>query len=240
MDTRMVGSPVSIAVALLLFVGGARQATAQAHAPAYSKMAPVEQYLMPDRRAEIALARRAAPDSVARNAAVMVLGRRGFETAAKGTNGFVCVVARSWTASPDFWNPNVRVPMCFNAAAARSYLVRVTKESAWVLTGQTQAQLDARIAAGVANTELPPMAPGAMCFMLSKEGYAGDGLPHWPPHLMFFFSDADPAMWGANVPNSPVIAVADPTEHLTSFVIAAERWSDGTEFHPPPTSHVHR
>ena len=80
---------------------------------------------------------------------------------------------------------------------------------------------------------LPPMEPGAMCYMLSKDGYAGDGLPHWPPHVMFFYSDTDPASWGANVPSSPVLAVADPVEHLTSFAIAAQQWSDGTEYRPP-------
>jgi hypothetical protein len=46
---------------------------------------------------------------------------------------------------------------------------------------------------------------------------------------MFFYSDMDPAIWGANLPGSPVIAVADLTEHLTKFVIQAQKWSDGTE-----------
>src|SRR5215813_11796652 len=92
----------------------------------YSKMAPVEQYLM-DRTAEIALARSAAPKSISQDAEVQVLGPHGFETAVKGTNGFVCIVGRGWTsaADADFWDPKVRVPMCVNAAAARSYLRRV-------------------------------------------------------------------------------------------------------------------
>src|SRR5471030_3125428 len=91
----------------LLVVAG----TAMAQAPAttnaattYSKMAPVDQYLMADRAAEIALARTAAPESVSRDAGVMVLGRHGFETAVKSKNGFVCIVGRGWTAAadPDF------------------------------------------------------------------------------------------------------------------------------------------
>ena len=236
----IVGAIASTGVALLVSLAAGRPARAQSPATADSKMAPVEQYLMPDQRAEIALARRAAPESISRDAEVLVLGRRGFETAVRGTNGFVCIVGRSWTSSSEFWNPKVRVPMCFNAPAARSYLVRVTKETAWVLSGQTQAQLNATIAAGVAKNELPPMEPGAMCYMLSKEGYAADASPHWPPHLMFFYSNTDPEMWGANLPNSPVVAVADPVEHLTSFVIAAQWWSDGSEYHPSSPTHVHR
>src|SRR5258708_5070258 len=139
----------------------------------YPKMAPIDQYLMADQAAEIALARSAAPDSIARDAEVLVLGRDGFETAVKGKNGFVCIVARGWTsaADPDFWNPKVRVPMCFNAAAAHSYLVRLAKETEWGLAGRTQAQMTESIKAAFAQKELPAMEPGAMCYMLSKQGY---------------------------------------------------------------------
>jgi len=123
----------------------------------------------------------------------------------------------------------VRVPICLNAAAARTYLLRITKITDLVLVGRTPGQVNEAVAAALARKELPPMEPGAMCYMMSKQGYGGDSAPHWPSHLMFFYSDTDPASWGANLPGSPVIAVADPLEHLTQFVIATQRWSDGTE-----------
>ena len=94
------------------------------------------------------------------------------------------------------------------------------------------------MAAAVAKKELPPMEPGAMSYMMGKQGYGGDVLPHWPAHLMFFYSDTDPAIWGANLPGSPVIAVADPQEHLTQFVIPTQQWSDGTEV-LQASPHVH-
>ena len=219
--------------ALLVVLGTASQAKAQNAAAHDPKMAPIDQYLMTDRAAEIALARSAAPESISRDAGVMVLGRHGFETAVKGKNGFVCIVGRSWTsaADADFWDPKVRVPMCVNAAAARSYLLRLTKETEWGLAGRTQAQMTESITAAIAKKELPPMEPGAMCYMMSKQGYGGDSSPHWPSHLMFFYTDADLASWGANLPGSPVVGVNDPVvEHLTQFVIAVERWSDGTEY----------
>jgi hypothetical protein len=219
-----------------LYLGTSNRAMAQdattPHATTpYPKMAPIDQYLMADRAAEIALARSAAPDSISHNAEVLVLGRHGFETAVKGTNGFVCIVGRGWTsaADADFWNPKVRVPMCVNAAAARSYLLRVTKETEWGLAGRTPAQMTESIKAAIAKKESPAMEPGAMCYMLSKQGYGGDSSPHWPPHLMFFYSDTDPGIWGANLPGSPVVGMSDPVEHLTQFVIPVQRWSDGTE-----------
>jgi hypothetical protein len=213
------------------YLGSANQAMAQDATTPYPNMAPIDQYLMTDQGAEIALARSAAPESIARDAEVQVLGRHGFETAVKGKNGFVCIVGRSWTSAPDseFWNPKVRVPMCVNAAAARSYLLRLTKETEWGLAGRTQAQMTEAITAALAKKELPAMEPGAMCYMLSKQGYGGDSTPHWPPHLMFFYSDTDPTSWGANLPGSPVAGISDPVEHLTQFVIPVERWSDGTE-----------
>jgi len=229
-------------IELLVALGMAYQAIAQdAATTSYPKMAPIEQYLMTDQAAEIALARSAVPESIARDAEVQVLARHGFETAVKGTNGFVCIVGRGWTSAPDadFWNPKVRVPMCVNAAAAHSYLVRMAKETEWGLAGRTPAQINEAVSAGLAKKELPAMEPGAMCYMLSKLGYGGDSAPHWPPHLMFFFSDTDPAIWGANRPGSPVTGLSDPVEHLTQFVIPAQRWSDGTEYREGSAEHHH-
>ena len=222
--------------ALLVVLGTAYQAVAQAATmpsttTRYAKMAPVDEYLMADRAAEIALARSAAPESIARDAEVQVLGRHGFETAVKGTNGFVCIVGRSWTsaADADYWDPKVRVPMCVNAAAAHSYLLRIAKETEWGLAGRTPAQMTESITAAIARKEMPAMESGAMCYMLSKQGYGGNSIPHWPSHLMFFYSDTDPAIWGANLPGSPVVGMSDPVEHLTQFVIPVQHWSDGTE-----------
>ncbi|MGH9467931.1 MAG: hypothetical protein ACRD1Y_11310 [Terriglobales bacterium] len=219
---------------MLAALGCVHQAGAQARATQYTKMAPIEQYLM-SRAAEIRLARSAAPASIARKATVLVLGRRGYETAVQGSNGFVCIVGRGWSsaADADYWNPKVRVPMCVNAPAARTYLLRVIKITELALAGRTLTQVNAAMAAAVAHKELSPMAPGAMCYMMGKQGYGGDVKPHWPPHLMFFYSHTAPAAWGANLPGSPVFAVADAGEQLTQFAVPAPSWSDGTAYSQP-------
>jgi hypothetical protein len=217
----------------------AQEAATRAPNTTSIKQSSIEQYLM-DRTAEIALARTAAPESISRDADVLVLGPHGFETAVKGKNGFVCIVERSWTsaADADFWNPKVRTPICYNSAAAHSLLPRNMKRTELILAGRTQAQTDEAIfslvnQAAVDKKELPAIAPGAMCYMMSTQGYGGDTVPHWPSHVMFFYSGIAPATWGANLPGSPVMAVSDvsqhPSEHLTMFSVGVQRWSDGTE-----------
>jgi len=146
MRKKKVGAIAIKSFALLVvlgtaYLGTSNQAMAQNATTPYPSMAPIDQYLMTDQSAEIALARSAAPESIARDAEVQVLGRHGFETAVKGKNGFVCIVGRGWTsaADADFWNPKVRVPMCVNAAAARSYLLHVSKLTDMGLEGRTPA-----------------------------------------------------------------------------------------------------
>ena len=211
--------------------GAAWHAIAQDAKAPYPSMAPLDQYLMEDRGSEIALAQSAAPESISRDAEVLVLGRHGYETAIKGANGFVCMVERSWTApidDPGFWNPKGRAPICLNAAAARSYLPRTIKKTDLILAGRTKAQVVEAIAAAVDKKELPPMDSGAMCYMLSKQGYLSDRDGHWHPHLMFFFSQTDPVAWGAGLPDSPIFAFNDKWEDLTVFLVPVRQWSDGT------------
>jgi hypothetical protein len=113
---------ISIMALVLVISIGFLVPKAAAQSDKYSKMAPVDQYLM-ERNAEILLARSAAPDSISSDATILVLGRQGYETAVRGKNGFVCMVERSWMAafdSPEFWNPKGRGAECLNRQAARS------------------------------------------------------------------------------------------------------------------------
>jgi hypothetical protein len=217
----------------LVVVLGAWKAQAQDSKTPHPSMAPLDQYLM-ERDAEIALARTAAPESISKDAAVMVLGRHAYETAVEGKNGFVCIVERSWTSpidDPGFWNPKGRAPLCLNAAAARSYLPRTLMKTDLILAGRTKAQMMETVVAAIDKNELPAMEPGAMSYMLSKQGYLNDGVGHWHPHVMFFYSGNDPAAWGADLPGSPILSLNDPWEHLTTFLVPVRAWSDGTTDH---------
>ena len=191
---------------LAILLGVAWQARAEDAKTPYPSMAPLDQYLMADQAAEIAMARSAAPQSIAQDAEVMVLGRHGYETVVKGKNGFVCLVERSWTAGidfPEFWNPKLRGPLCLNPAAALVYLPLTLKKTEWALAGQSNTQIAANLKAAFDKKELPSLEPGAMSYMLSKQGYLNDEAGHWHPHLMFFIPQADAQTWGANLPDSP-------------------------------------
>src|SRR5713226_9732245 len=98
---------ISIMALVLVISIGFLVPKAAAQSDKYSKMAPVDQYLM-ERNAEILLARRAAPDSISSDATILVLGRQGYETAVQGKNGFVCMVERSWMEA--FASPRVLEP----------------------------------------------------------------------------------------------------------------------------------
>ena len=220
--------------ALFVLLGVAWQAQAQDAKTLYPSMAPLEQYLIADRNAEIALARSAAPDSISQDAEVLVLGQHGYETAVKGKNGFVCIVERSWTTGiddPQFWNPKLRGPLCLNPAAARSYLPLTIKKTELVLAGQSKAQMFDSLKAAFDKKEVPTLEPGAMCYMLSKQGYLNDHDGHWHPHLMFFVPQTDAKTWGADLPGSPILASDDPQDRLTIFMIPVAKWSDGTADH---------
>jgi hypothetical protein len=194
-------------------------------------MAALDQYLMPDRNAEIALARSAAPDSISHDAKVLVLGPHGYETAVEGKNGFVCVVERGWMApfdNPEFWNPKIRGPLCFNPPAAHSILPMTYKRTEMVLAGRSKAQVMEGITLFV-KKELPALEQGALTYMMSKGAYLTDAGDHNMAHLMFYSPLMDGAIWGADRPKSPVMLNPQfALEGIDVFMVLTGMWSDGT------------
>jgi hypothetical protein len=234
-------SALTIGLALVIAMGcGVSNAAAQSDP--YPKMAPVDQYLM-EKNAEIQLARSAAPNSLSRDATILVLGRQGYETAVRGKNGFVCMVERSWMAafdSPEFWNPKVRGAECLNRQAARSILPIVELRTRMVMAGHSKAEIVSAVKAAFDNKQLPDLEDGAMAFMMSKSAYLYDEGDHNASHLMFFTALKDGKDWGAGASGSPV--VSGPYWFLSSkepsqakglppilvFAVIVAKWSDGT------------
>ena len=110
-----------------------------APAPVSSQKNPdLAPYMIGDRASEVALARSAAPKHVSDSATVLVLTRTGYVEAARGTNGFTCLVIRSFGGAlddPKFWNPRVRAPHCLNPPAVRTVLPEMLKRAEWIMAG---------------------------------------------------------------------------------------------------------
>ena len=229
--------------ALALALGAARQAQAQDAKTPYPSMSPLDQYLIADRNAEIALARTAAPASISRDARVMVLGSHGYETAVEGKNGFVCMVERAWMSpfdSPEFWNPKNRSPICLNPPAVRTVLPLTLMRTKLVLAGKSKDEVKDSVKAAIEKMELPELEAGAMSYMMSKEAYLTDAGSHNMAHLMFYTPLG--TVWGANLvdssnnvsepfPGSPLLLA--PTykgnpEPIDMFLMGTGVWSDGT------------
>jgi hypothetical protein len=205
-------------------------------------MAPAAQYRISARDDEIALARTAAPPSISRDAEVLVLGERGYETAVKGKNGFVCFVERSWDAGFDdveFWNPKLRAPNCFNPPAVRTVLPQYLKRTEWVLAGVNRQDMKAKALSAIDGHEFKSPESGAFSFMLSKDGYVSDeAAGPWLPHVMFFVPHGQAATWGAGLEGSPVIGKDGSDIEPTVLFVPVRRWSDGSP--APPADEQHR
>jgi len=234
MNQKIARTIAFTSVALVSVVAAAWLVRAQNAKALYPSMAPLDQYLMPDRNAEIALTRRAAPTSISSDATVLVFEKSGYQTAVEGKNGFTCLVERSWVSpfdSPEFWNPKMRGPICYNPAAVRTILPYRVNRTRLALTGLSKAQIRENVTAAIAKNELPIPEAGAMSYMMSKAGHLGDAVGHWSPHLMFHVPKTEGASWGADLAGSPVLLndeYRDVPEPETIFMVPVFRWSDGT------------
>ncbi|HXM65903.1 MAG TPA: hypothetical protein VN911_04160 [Candidatus Acidoferrum sp.] len=201
-------------------------------------MLPLDQYLM-GRDAEIALARSAAPPSVAREATIMVLGRHGYETAVEGKNGFVCNIDRSrmdqFENSPEFWNPKRLGPVCYNPQAARTVLPILLIRTKLALAGKSKAEMNEGMKAEIEKGELPALEPGGMGLYAVEAMFLNSRCGNCAPHLMFYVPVKDAHTWGAGAlgsgSDSPVLLSPHfngAPEPVTEFIVGVSEWSDGT------------
>jgi len=241
MRKNKLGATAIFGLAVLVVLSTAYTAMAQDADTPYPKMFPVKQYLM-DRAEEITLARSAAPDSISRDATILILGRQGYEAAVQGKNSWVCLVGRAWGAAfdwPEFWNPKVRAADCMNPQSARSILPIAYLRARMVMAGRSKAEIVSAVKAAFESKKLPNLESGAMDYMMSKSSYLTDQGPHNMPHLMFYTRVKDGKDWGSGAAGSPVMASpywffsAKEQPQMKGlplilvFLVASTNWSDG-------------
>jgi hypothetical protein len=162
---------------------------------------------------QIALAESAGPP-VAAEAAIYVLGPKGYRKVREGRNGFTCLVARQ--------RPDTLEPECFDAVGTASVVpVRLFIEeqrAAGTAEDRIQTLVDEGYKAGRFKA---PGKPG-LVYMLSKHNYVFDpgrnAVIHFPGHLMFYAPYATQKDVGSG-PGAPYI-VAPGTPHALMIVVA--------------------
>lgn len=215
-------------------------AAAYGQTATYPTMAPIAKYLMPSAAAEITLARTAAPSSISAGAEVLVLTEHGYVVAAKGTNGWLCFVGRSWMAGlddPEFWNWRGLGPACLNPPAVRSVLPQYLARTKWAIAGDTREEIAAKSKAAYADHQFTDPAPAAFAFMLSKDGYLLGADGPWHPHIMPFVAYDQIGTWAAGYKGSPIFGPSSITYYRryepVTIAIPVSYWSDGSPSSAP-------
>lgn len=173
-------------------------------------------YLL-DESFEIALARSAAPAEVSARASVLVLRQDGYVWVLTGSNGFTCLVQRSWSTAltaenPDheFWDPRLRLPVCYNEEASRTVLAEYLRRTELARSGESKMEMKEAIDADLAVGRLRAPRGLAMGYMLSAGQYFGDRVGRFKPHIMLYVPYARSADLGARPWNGEQPLVLDP------------------------------
>jgi hypothetical protein len=174
----------------VLLLGSVTAGSAVAQHAAYP---PLSAYLMTE-EAELALARTAAPRNITDRATMKVMTKTGFRVAHEGSNGFVCMVMRGWSA-PTYtptnfrdlvYDATVRAPICFDPEASRMVAPYYELRAKLALEGKTPDQIAEGIQVAYAKGSLPARGSVSVAYMWSAAQHLGPGVGHFRPHLMVF------------------------------------------------------
>ena len=138
------------------------------------------------RAQQIALAMTAAPAEVSSRATVYVLGRGGYEKVRDGSNGFSCMVFRS------FVNPSETTvgPMCFDAEGSRTVMVAWMRGEELRSQGKSEDEIKTELDVEHKDGRLHHPTKIGILYMLSPYNRIGPTKDHTtvhePPHVMLY------------------------------------------------------
>ena len=137
------------------------------------------------RERQIELALSAAPTEVSSKAAVYILGPKGYEKVREGTNGFSCLIERSFVGTTQ----TSSAPACFDAEGSRTLMLTYLRREEMRAEGKSEAEIKDDIAKGYTDGRFKVPGPGFL-YMMSSENYVYDSVSKQsgfvPPHLMFY------------------------------------------------------
>jgi hypothetical protein len=135
------------------------------------------------RERQLELVRSAAPPEISGSATLYILGKKGYEVAQKGSNGFTCMVDRELVDTQE--------PECFDAEGSSTTLLARMRVEELRAQGVSEAKINTEIEEGYKTGKyMAPRKPGIV-YMLSHENWvladaATRTIIHFGPHLMFY------------------------------------------------------
>jgi hypothetical protein len=137
------------------------------------------------RERQIELALSAAPIEVSSKAAIYILGPKGYEKVREGTNGFSCLVERSFQGTTEVSS----APACYDGEGSRTLMLATMHSEELRAEGKSEAEIEDNIAKGYTDGRFKVPGPGFL-YMMSNENYVYDAQYRKsifvPPHLMFY------------------------------------------------------
>jgi hypothetical protein len=137
------------------------------------------------RERQIGLALSAAPTEVSSKATVYVLGLKGYEKAREGTNGFSCLIERSFKGTTQ----TSSAPACFDAEGSGSIMVAYLRREELRAEGKSEEEVKEDIAQGYKDGRFKVPGPGFL-YMMSNENFVYNNVSgksgFVAPHLMFY------------------------------------------------------
>jgi hypothetical protein len=137
------------------------------------------------RERQIDLALSAAPTEVSSKATVYVLGPKGYEKVREGTNGFSCLIERSFKGTTQ----TSSAPACFDAEGSGSIMVAYLRREELRAEGKSEEEVKEDIAQGYKDGRFKVPGPGFL-YMMSNENFVYNNVSgkssFVTPHLMFY------------------------------------------------------
>jgi hypothetical protein len=137
------------------------------------------------RERQIELALSAAPTEVSSKASVYILGPKGYEKVREGTNGFSCLIERSFKGTTQ----TSSAPACFDAEGSGSIMLAYLRREELRAAGKSEEEVKEDIAKGYQDGRFKTPGPGFL-YMMSNENFVYNNVSgksgFVPPHLMFY------------------------------------------------------
>jgi hypothetical protein len=175
--------------------------------------------------AEIALARSAAPDKISSRATVKILSSTGYIEAAKGDNGFTCIVMRGWSIpfvrKPQYY-AKTRAPICYDAIASRTILPYQELCAKLGLEGKSLEDINREVAMAYTLGELPKIEGVSFAYMWSADQDLGPEVKHWHPHMMVYAPYYKNSMLGDPEPGLAPFVSPDGGTPFAIVIIAVD------------------